>query len=49
VEARVYDLRRPTTDAYANFKLGNGLTIFGGERDLLRDGRRTTFGLQYQF
>jgi len=45
----VYDLRRPTTDAYANFKLGNGLTIFGGERDLLRDGRRTTFGLQYQF
>ena len=49
LEARVYDLRRPTTDAYANFKLGNGLTIFGGERDLLRDGRRTTFGLQYQF
>ena len=41
LEARVYDLRRPTTDAYANFKLGNGLTIFGGERDLLRDGRRT--------
>ena len=49
LEARVYDLRRPTTDAYANFSLGNGLTLFGGERDLLRDGRRTTFGLQYQF
>jgi ABC-type transporter Mla subunit MlaD len=49
LEARVYDLRRPTTDAYANYKLGNGLTLFGGERDLLRDGRRTTFGLQYQF
>jgi hypothetical protein len=49
LEARIYDLRRPTTDAYANFKLGNGLTIFGGERDMLRDGRRTTFGLQYQF
>jgi hypothetical protein len=49
LEARVYDLRRPTTDAYANFGLGNGLTLFGGERDLLRNGRRTTFGLQYQF
>ncbi len=49
LEGRVYDLRRPTSDAYANFSLGNGLTLFGGERDLLRDGRRTTFGLQYQF
>lgn len=49
LESRVYDLRRPTTDAYANFSLGNGLTLFGGERDALRAGRRTTFGLQYQF
>ena len=49
LEARVYDLRRPTADAYANLKLGNGLMLFGGERDALRDGRRTTFGLQYQF
>ena len=48
-EGRVYDLRRPTTDAYANLRLGDGLTIFGGERDALRDSRRTTFGLQYQF
>ncbi|GAC1577943.1 MAG: hypothetical protein NVS3B7_11430 [Candidatus Elarobacter sp.] len=49
LEARVYDLRRLTTDAYANVNLGNGLTLFGGERDALRKGRRTTFGLQYQF
>ncbi len=49
LESRVYDLRRPTTDAYANYNLGNGLTLFGGERDALRTGRRTTFGLQYQF
>lgn len=49
LEGRVYDLRRPTTDAYANFNLGNGLTLFGGERDALRAERRTTFGLQYQF
>ena len=48
-EARVYDLRHPTTDVYANFRLGNGLTLFGGERDALHTGRRTTFGLQYQF
>ncbi len=49
LESRVYDLRRPTTDAYANYSLGNGLTLFGGERDVLRAGRRTTLGLQYQF
>ncbi len=49
LESRVYDLRRPTTDAYANYNLGNGLTLFGGERDALHAGRRTAFGLQYQF
>jgi ABC-type transporter Mla subunit MlaD len=48
-EGRVYDLRHPTTDLYANFGLSNGLTLFGGERDALHSGRRTTFGLQYQF
>jgi hypothetical protein len=48
-EARVYDLRHPTTDAYANLGFGNGLTLFGGERDILHSGRRTTLGLQYQF
>jgi ABC-type transporter Mla subunit MlaD len=48
-EGRIYDLRHPTTDLYANFLLGNGLTLFGGERDALHSGRRTTFGLQYQF
>ena len=49
LEARVYDLRHPTTDLYANLGLGQGLTLFGGERDALHTGRRTTFGLQYQF
>jgi hypothetical protein len=49
LEGRVYDLRHPTTDLYANFGLGSGLTLFGGERDALHSGRRTTFGLQYQF
>jgi ABC-type transporter Mla subunit MlaD len=48
-EGRIYDLRHPTTDVYANFRFGNGLTLFGGERDALHTGRRTTFGLQYQF
>lgn len=48
-EGRIYDLRRPTTDGYLNLKLGDGLELFGGERDALRNGRRTTFGLQYQF
>ena len=49
LEGRIYDLRHPTTDLYANFTLGNGLMLFGGERDALHSGRRTTFGLQYQF
>ena len=48
-EGRFYDPRHPTADAYANLRLGDGLTIFGGERDALRDGRRTAFGLQLQF
>jgi ABC-type transporter Mla subunit MlaD len=48
-EGRIYDLRHPTTDLYANFGLGNGLMLFGGERDALHTGRRTAFGLQYQF
>ena len=49
LEGRLYDLRKPTADVYANFGLGQGLTLFGGERDLTHSGRRTTFGLQYQF
>ncbi len=48
-EGLVYDPRHPTTDVYADFGLGRGLMLFGGERDLLHSGRRTAFGLQYQF
>jgi ABC-type transporter Mla subunit MlaD len=48
-DALIYDPRHPTADAYANYGLGNGLTLFGGERDALHNGRRTAFGLQYQF
>ena len=48
-EVRLYDLRHPTADGYLNYGVGNGLTVFGGERDIFHDGRRTTFGLQYQF
>jgi len=48
-DALIYDPRHPTADAYANYGLGNGLTLFGGERDALHAGRRTAFGLQYQF
>ncbi len=48
-EGMLYDPRHPTADAYANYSFGSGLLLFGGERDLLHGGRRTTFGLQYQF
>jgi hypothetical protein len=49
LEGRLYDPRHPTADTYANFSLGSGLELFGGERDVLHSGRRATFGLQYQF
>lgn len=49
VEGRLYDLRNPTFDAYANLKLAPGFQVYGGERDLLQSGRRTVFGLQLQF
>ncbi len=49
LEARVYDPRRATADAYANFEIIKGLTLFGGERDIFRSGRRTTAGVQVQF
>lgn len=48
-DALIYDPRHPTADAYANYGLGHGLTLFGGERDLLHTGRRTAVGLQFQF
>jgi len=49
LETRVYDPQFPTVDAYANLKVGGGLGLFGGERDLTHTGRRTVFGLQLQF
>ncbi len=49
LEGRLYDPRHPTADAYVNYSFGSGLLLFGGERDVLHTGRRTTFGLQYQF
>jgi ABC-type transporter Mla subunit MlaD len=48
-EARVYDLRFPTVDAYGTVNLGNEVQLFGGERDITHAGRRTAFGLQLQF
>ena len=49
VEARVYDLRFPTVDAYGTLNLGNQVQLFGGERDITHAGRRSAFGLQLQF
>jgi ABC-type transporter Mla subunit MlaD len=49
LEGRLYDLRNPTLDAYANLKLAPGIQVFGGERDALQSGRRSVFGLQLQF
>jgi ABC-type transporter Mla subunit MlaD len=48
-EGMIYDPRHPTADGYAHLRLGGGLQLFGGERDILHSGRRTVGGLQYQF
>ena len=49
VEARVYDLRFPTLDAYGTVNVGKSVQLFGGERDITHAGRRSAFGLQLQF
>jgi ABC-type transporter Mla subunit MlaD len=49
VEGLLYDPRHPTLDTYANYRLGGGLSLFGGERDLTHPDRRTVFGFQYNF
>jgi ABC-type transporter Mla subunit MlaD len=49
LQGLLYNARYPTTDVYAYYTLGGGLSLFGGERDVLHNGRRTTFGLQAQF
>jgi ABC-type transporter Mla subunit MlaD len=47
-EARAYDLRHPTLDAYGNYFLAPKLQLFGGERDTTHRDRRTVFGLQFE-
>jgi ABC-type transporter Mla subunit MlaD len=48
-EARLYDPQFPTLDAYGNLNVAHGVQLFGGERDITHNGRRTVFGLQLQF
>lgn len=48
LEARAYDLRHPTLDAYGNIFLAPKLQLFGGERDITHQDRRTVFGLQFE-
>jgi ABC-type transporter Mla subunit MlaD len=48
-EARAYDLRHPTLDAYLNIFAAPKFQIFGGERDLTHASRRTAAGLQFEF
>ena len=49
IEGRLYDLRRPTLDAYLNARVTQRAQLFFGQRDLTRAQRRTVFGLQLQF
>jgi ABC-type transporter Mla subunit MlaD len=47
-EARAYDLRHPTLDAYGNLFVAPKLQLFGGERDTTHRDRRSVFGLQFE-
>jgi phospholipid/cholesterol/gamma-HCH transport system substrate-binding protein len=47
VEARIYDLRHPTFDAYGNIVVTPKLQLFGGERDIFHTDRRSVFGFQF--
>jgi phospholipid/cholesterol/gamma-HCH transport system substrate-binding protein len=47
-EAAAYDLRHPTLDAYGNVILAPKLQLFGGERDITHQDRRTIFGFQFE-
>jgi len=49
VEARAYDLRRPTIDLYGNFNVTPWAKLFLGQRDTTHNDRRTVYGLQLQF
>ncbi|MBV9270706.1 MAG: MCE family protein [Candidatus Eremiobacteraeota bacterium] len=49
IEARGYDLRRPTFDLYGNFNLTKWAKVFLGQRDTTHNDRRTVYGLQLQF
>ncbi len=49
VDVRLYDPAFPTLDAYGNVNVTKGVQLFGGERDILHNGRRSVFGLQLQF
>jgi ABC-type transporter Mla subunit MlaD len=49
LDVRLYDPQFPTLDAYGNVNVTSGVQLFGGERDILHNGRRTVFGLQLQF
>ncbi len=48
LEARAYDLRHPTLDAYANIFVAPKLQLFGGERDITHQDRRAVFGFQFE-
>jgi hypothetical protein len=49
VEARAYDVRTPTLDAYGKIRPTSFLELFAGERDLTRITRRTVYGLDFKF
>lgn len=49
LEGLAYDPRYGYVDAYLRFHATHNLDLFAGERDIMHDTRRTTYGMQYRF
>ncbi|MGH7661383.1 MAG: MlaD family protein [Vulcanimicrobiaceae bacterium] len=49
LEGLAYDPRYGYIDAYLRLHAMHNLDLFAGERDILHDSRRTTYGMQYRF
>jgi phospholipid/cholesterol/gamma-HCH transport system substrate-binding protein len=49
VQGFIYDPRYPMLDLYGNVRLMPGTSVFFGQRDILHNTRRNTYGLQHTF
>lgn len=48
-DTELYGLQHPSFDQTIDLNLSHGLELYGGERDILHSGRRTTFGVLLRY